>query len=209
MARVLFNGRDCSDDARLREARTWSEALDRLDELSGETGDIVSAVRFDGVDDPAFRDASRLGRPLDRGQVIEADSGSPEALIATCVNEARMALPMLAQAALRVGDGFRGHEIDEANRGLVELSEALGMLLSIVGAVSTALHIDLAGVHGDGRTASDLIDELTSHVEAVMASERAGDWMTVADILQYDIEPAIRRWAPALDALVTVQARAS
>ena len=40
---------------------TWGDLLERLDRTLVADGRVVTAVRFDGVDQPSFRDAELAG----------------------------------------------------------------------------------------------------------------------------------------------------
>ena len=35
-------------------------------------------------------------------------------------------------------------------------------------------------------------------MDSLLTAQQSQDWITVADILQYDVEPALRRWEAVL-----------
>ena len=70
------------------------------------------------------------------------------------------------------------------------------MLAALVGAVSLGLRVDLPQ---DSDPINTTIAELSSHVDSLITAQRNEDWVAVADILQYDVEPTLSNWRPVLD----------
>jgi len=201
MARIVVNG---SELATSSAAQTWAEVLDCVDRDVAPRGQIVTAVRFDGVEEPAFRDPTVTARALASLERIEIEAGTPHTLIERCLGEAAATVGSLCDAALQIADDFRGHDIETANRNLAGLADGLRSLMGIIGAAGLALRMDLQTVSCDGRPVSGMVTEFTGFLESLIAAQQSGDWITVADVLQYDIEPALRRWAGVFDAVVAL-----
>lgn len=196
-ARVLLDGAHCG----VGRARTWRQALACLDDAVGRRGLIVTDVRFDGIDEPAFRDRGVLDRRLDDVACVEVRSGTPASLMERCMTEALGAIEVLSRAAVQVADQFRGPAIVPARARLAELAEGLGTLMAITGAAGLALKVDARhGVHGD-RSIASIITEMTGHVDALILAQASRDWDRIADVLEQGVEPALRRWKPVLEVL--------
>jgi hypothetical protein len=193
--RVLLDGGHF-DVAR---STTWRQLLARLDDAVGRRGLILTDVSFDGVDEPAFRDASTLDLSLRDLAWIEVRSGTPASLMERCMAEALGAIDVLSHAAVQVADQFRGPAIVPARQRLAELAEGLGTLMAITGAAGLALKVDAQhAVHGD-RSIASIITEMTGHLDALILAQEARDWGRIADVLQHDVEPALRRWKPVIE----------
>jgi hypothetical protein len=178
---------------------TWRQALARLDGAVAQRGLIVTDVFFDGIDEPAFRDAHALDRRLADFVCVEVRSGTAASLMERCMADALGAVDVLAHAAVLVADQFRGPAIVPARQGLAELAEGLGTLMAITGAAGLALKVDARhAVHGD-RSVASIITEMTGHLDALIAAQEARDWARIADVLQHDVEPALRRWKPVIE----------
>lgn len=201
MARIVVNG---SEVPTLAPAQTWADLLELVDHAVAGDGQIVTAVRFDGVDEPAFRDPTVTKRGLAALKEIEIEAGAPRTLVERCLGEAAATVDGLCEAALLVADQFRGHDITTANRDLAGLADGLRALMGIIGAAGLAVRIDLQTISCDGRPVAAMVTEFTGFLEALIAAQQAADWITVADVVQYDIEPALRRWAGVFDAFVAV-----
>jgi hypothetical protein len=177
-------------------AETWGQALDAIDRHLAGRSHIVTDVRFDGVDEPAFRDPQVVELPLHDVATVEVVSGTPDSLLARCLAEAADSIEPLCQAAGSVGDEFRGFDIARANAGLVELADGMSTLVAIAGAAELASKGTPGSSAEPGHVVGPLAGELTGFIDALLEAQQAQDWITVADILQYDVEPALRRWAP-------------
>lgn len=194
-ARVLLDGAEFD----VAKAATWRQALARLDSAVVRRGLIVTDVRFDGIDEPAFRDADALDRRLSELVCVEVQSGTPASLMERCMADALGAIDVLSHAAVQVADQFRGPAIVPARRRLAELAEGLGTLMAITGAAGLALKVDAErAVHGD-RSIASIIAEMTGHLDALIAAQEARDWTRIADVLEHDVEPTLRRWKPVIE----------
>lgn len=172
----------------------WSDMLDAVDRELAAYGRIVTSVRLDGIDVPAFRDASVAGRALAGFAVIEVQSGTEADLVGRCLSDAIDAIDALRQSAADVGAAFRKHDLQPANGGLKELAGGLSTLMSLLQAIGLALRVDLTAARDGHPSPATLIAELAGHVEGLIAAQSNQDWLTVADVIEYDVEPSLRRW---------------
>lgn len=209
MSRILVNGVEQSSEF---VGEHWGELLERLDRQCAGRGQVLTAVRFDGVDQPSFCDPTLVSMDLTALAVIEADSASPRDLLEASVNEAITAARTLTSGAERVGGAFRGFEVSNAQHDLAELAQGMGTLVAVAQAMSQAIGIDLKTVscqHGSGAA---MIDQLIAHTDVLIDSQEAEDWITVADVIEYDIAPSVGQWPALFEALlaaVPIQAGAS
>jgi hypothetical protein len=197
MPTVLLDGNEFSADT---TPATWAELLDLVDRHVRANGCIVTGTRFDGVDEPAFRERGALTRGLDDLATVEISSGTPESLLGQCVAEAASSIGPLCAAALETGERFRTRELELANQGLLQLAEGVSTLTAIGGAVIIASRGDVEAERRHASLNAGVV-EMTDHVEGLMAAQKKRDWARVADILQRDVEPALRRWETLLSDL--------
>jgi hypothetical protein len=204
MQRLIVNKQDVTLDS---GAKTWGELLAVLDTTCHAEGRVVTAARLDGVDEPSFREPSVSKRPLDAVAVIEVDAETPATLLAEAIGEASSGLEQLCRHALAVGRQFRGHDLAPAQQGLFELVQGLQVLTSLIATVSAVLQTDMNSLMWEGKPISSLLDGLGRHLESLIDAQQREDWLTVADIVEFDIEPALRSCRPLLNALSASGAR--
>ena len=198
MQRILVNG---VEESTIGACNHWGELLERLDRSAAESGKVLTAVRFDGVDQPSFRDPEAAARPLTTHLVVEAEAMAPAALLDDSVGEAIAAARALADGAERIGEAFRGFAVSKANQDLQELAQGIGTLVSIAQALSQAVGIGLDRVGCDGKTANEMVESLSSQTDELIKAREAGDWITVADIIEYDLAPLLQQWPQVFETL--------
>jgi hypothetical protein len=191
MATILVNYERRSE---YNSCQTWGELLDLLDQALGPQGQIVTAVRFDGVDEPAFRDPAVAARRLEDETSVEIECGRPTDLLARTLDDTLGALDTLCVGARRVGEAFRGYDVSDASHELRNLAEGFHGLVSIIRAIALALQVDLQHMEVEGRPVSSMIAEFVGFADALIEAQQAADWLTVADIVEYDIAPGLDRW---------------
>lgn len=171
-----------------QEPTTWGELLDMLDIKAANDGKILSAARFDGVEEPAFREPNVIGRALIGVSRVDVETAVPAAFLRDCLLEAIGPLEASAHAAQELAALYRDHELTRGHEGLVQLAGDIRSLTMLIGM--------LAGI-GVEMGCDDIVP-LEATLDSLVSAQVAEDWLTVADILEYDLEPAMRRWAAVL-----------
>jgi|WetSurMetagenome_2_1015567.scaffolds.fasta_scaffold123071_3 hypothetical protein len=197
MERVLVNG---VEESTFGACNHWGELLEHLDQSAAGDGKVLTAVRFDGVDQPSFRDPVEASKRLDTLLVVEAEAVAPGALLDISIGEAVAAARGLAAGAERVGAGFRGFDVSRASQDLQELAQGIGTLVAVSQAIAQAVGLPLEGVGQPGRTGADLVASLSSQTDELIKARESGDWITVADIVEYDLAPLLHEWPAVLGA---------
>src|SRR5262245_18659322 len=107
-------------------AATWADLLVQIEAALDARGDVISEVRFDGVEETNYRDASALRRPLADIATIDIDAVPPQTLIARGLQEALDSIEHLQRGTRDLAIGYRRNEITESNQRLGVLAEAIG-----------------------------------------------------------------------------------
>jgi hypothetical protein len=199
MATLTIDGQEHSATKPLK---TLGDLVAEADEGLAHTGRIVTALRLDGVDEPAFREPQVVGQSTARYARVEIDSGTPADLAARCLVEAGTALKSLAEAADSVAMLYRVGEIDDANRQLAAITEGIGTALAITGAASLGLGVDLGALVTTQGTLGALTAATIHELEALIGAQLASDWEAAADLLDAGLSPLLRQWSAACSVLV-------
>jgi hypothetical protein len=205
MPRVLVNNEPQDLDEGLK---TWGELLAWVDHRVAAGGQLVTAARLDGVDEPSFRDPAQAVRSLSDWAVVEVDVATPASLVTESLQEALDGLASLRQYTVTVAQRFRGTDLGLANRGLGELSQGLQTLVGLIEALSGATGVGIDHFEWEGRPNSGLLQSLAQPLAPLADAQRGNDWVTVADILEFDLEPALAQCEPFFRALAEVAKRA-
>ena len=68
--------------------------------------------------------------------------------------------------------------------------------------------IELQTLALDGRPVMALLENLATPLVALSEAQINEDWITVADVLEFDLEPALSRCEPLFEALAVLARRA-
>jgi hypothetical protein len=198
MSHVILNGAPYIANSALG---SWGDLLDEVDRNIAASGTIVGSVRFDGVDEPGFREPAILIRPLDTDLIVEIDTESPSALLGRVLDEAAASLPALERSALVVAEGFRAVDVTPASQGLVQLAESLMNLVALVAAAAAAAGVPVATLALDGEPVGPALANLDAALGPMLDAQAARDYVTVADTLEFEVAPAIRPLGSVIEAL--------
>lgn len=187
--RVLWNGAVVELPA--DQVGCLRQILQALEDPIGSRGHVVTAVRLDGVDEPAFGSPVVGERRLAESAVVEVDTDTPAALVLTCAGEALAALPAVQAGILDVSAAFRTGHVSDGNRLLAEVAESLGNLIALAAAISTAVGTTLDQVRVDDTNGAQLTARLDSLVRDLSMAQSAGEWAGVADTLQWGVAPLV------------------
>jgi hypothetical protein len=198
VATVLLNG---TNFVPVTPAPSWGPLLDAVDRHVAPSGEIVAAVRFDGVDEPGFRDDAVLGLVLGSELIVEIETQHPNDLLGSVLDEASRSLPAVAASACELAGVLRGAQVDAAARGIGQLAETIANLVQLVVAAATARGIALDALETREGPAMPLLRALDAQLTPLLEGQQAGDWITVADVLEYDIAPLMPRFEAVINSL--------
>lgn len=181
--------------------KTWGELLSSIDAELAESCQIVTAVRFDGVDCPSFSALDQIDQPLAAMTRIDIDTADERRLLRSTIQAAGESLPTLAAAACRTAVAFRGSDLDEAHRQLMTLVECLRTLTLLTMASATAAGTDLESLACGGARGADLLGSLGVSLNNVAQWQRDRDWLALAECLEHQMAPTLLQWSVVFDAM--------
>lgn len=202
MAECLVNDRpECSEI----RPKTWGALLQALDRRLEAERRVVTAVRFDGVDQPSFRAPALATAPLDTIARIDVEADDAVALLRASVDAASDSLPDLVTGVRLTAAAVRNGAPDAATQ-LGALVVALQSLMTLTAAATTTAAVSL----GDDPAADAALAGGCGRIEralaALVARQSAGDAAGLADALDSDLAPAVAGWS---DVLTPIRLRAA
>ncbi len=198
MATLMIDGRAHSGEKPLK---TVGDLVAAADDWLARSGRIVTELRLDGVDEPAFREPQIVGQSASAYSEVRIESGTRADLALRCLHEAGDALKSLAEAAASVADLYRLGEIAEANRELAAITDGIGTALAITGAASLGLGVDLGTMATSEGTLGDLTAATSQELQGLISAQLESDWEGTADMLIGGLSPVLRRWSVACSVL--------
>jgi hypothetical protein len=181
--------------------RTWGELLAAVDRRLAGTGRAVTAVRFDGVDQPSFRNSGLARRRLTQIGRIEFESLERAALLRNTIVVAVDGLGALSSGTQRIAGAFRDRDAAAANRELATLLDTVNSLMTLTSAIGQAAGLRLPALRCGAFSGDRAIGRVTDALETLSAWQQTRDWPAVADGLEYELAPALAGWREVLDAM--------
>jgi len=181
--------------------QTWADLLTTIDQQLDVRGRVVTDVRFDGVDEPTYREPPALVRPLSRIRRIDLVTATPMDLLKACMKDAAGSVRQLSAESARTADLFRTRHVTNAHEGLAALATELGALMTLVRTLQGPLGIATAQSNADAAAQQHQLGQFSELIDALIQAQRSGDHHTIADILEYDLTPFLYAWQVRFDAL--------
>lgn len=184
---------------------TWGALLAGLDRRIGASRRVVTAVRFDGVDQPSFRHPELAGLALDRIARIDVDAEDAGALLRAAVDAASDSLPELVVGVGQTAAALRG-DAPDAQGQLGSLVIALQSLMTLTVAAGTAADISYGADPGADTIVRGACARIEAALATLVARQTDGDTRAVADALDEHLAPAVAGWT---DVLTPIRMRAA
>lgn len=179
---------------------TWGDLLGGLDRRLEGDRRVVTAARFDGVDQPSFRDPQVIGRDLAEIARIDVETEDALQLLRESIDAAADSLPELVTSVRLTAAAVRDEAPDAATRigaVIVALQTLMNLTLAAATAAETSLGhdavVDAALVAGSQR--------LEDALHTLVARQTEGFHEGIADALDLRLAPAIASWADVLGPL--------
>lgn len=174
---------------------TVDAVLSAIEPVLAQGKRIVTAVRINGVDEPAFREPEVLQRGLQADDTLDVDTTPASEMAASALADAVRYLPELGQEARGLAATLRGADAPEVGRELAQLADNLALLAALVHTADLwARQAGLAGTDWLG----DDVGEIDRVAADVTLAAQDGDWVAVADALEHDLTGALASWQARL-----------
>ena len=190
MDSCTVNGRQHDMAAGLK---TWGHLLHSLEQGVGAERVVVTAVRFGGVDEPSFRHAHACERDLTAVSPVAIDTATVRELLTSAGQTVLDGLEPLALAAKRTAQAFRMHDLPRAHRVLAEFVGTFQTLTRL-----TAVVMEIEAVGERSAETGEFLDRLHQNLQALVTHAMSEDWISVAEVLDYDIADILPRWTALL-----------
>jgi hypothetical protein len=178
-------------------AETFGEVLDVVEPAVAGRLRIVTAFRVNGVDQPAFREPATRQRRLDAADRVDLETTTARQLAIDALADTVRLTPSLCAAATQTADQLRTTAAEKAARELGALAEGLTLLVTLVQAAEA--WADAAALDHESWLGADVLD-VARCIELLEEAQRHQDWVSTADVLTYDLAPALEAWRGRLEA---------
>lgn len=99
-----------------------------------------------------------------------------------------------SQGVEKVADQFRVGSPEEANLALMQAIEGITAFLELLATVKMVSQSELDHLNFEDKSLKDRESELLEVTKNMQASQEEKDWITVADLLEYELAPLMNGW---------------
>ena len=181
--------------------KTWGDVLSQLQPELAETRHSVTAVRFDGVDQPSFASPELSEMPLGSLDRIEVETSDRQRLLRSTLGSARASLPQLTAAACRTATAFRGDDLAAAHRQLAGLVDCVRTLTLLTIASAAASNTTLDSLSCGSHSGAYFLGRVALALDVVSQAQDGQDWPSLADGLENELAPALLQWGVVFEAM--------
>jgi hypothetical protein len=123
-------------------------------------------------------------------------------VIIECVADGADGVRQMVADVAALAERFTEQDIAAGNHGLARLAQDLKALIVLVQTLREPLsELDAAAV---AALPSDQdVEQLCSWLESLVSAQVGRDWLTIADVLRFDLQPELENWLAKLSAVKT------
>ena len=164
---------------------------------------LVVSVLIDGQE-PDLRNLSTVKQSLINGHTLFIETAEPRVMAMDVLNE--------VEQSLDEADRLKGEAVD-----LLQRNAAVRAMEKLSGCFTTWQHaqesllktaqllrIDLTRVSIDGRSLGDVVTEFVTQLREVKQAMENRDFVTLADVLTYEMTQTSENWRGAIEAMKDV-----
>ena len=110
------------------------------------------------------------------------------------MSNADIYLRTIAASSERVAEMFRVSDEREANEHYLRTLDSLQLFMQVLATSRDAFNLNFNRLLADGSWPEMHLERLLSLIKEMLAAQEEEDWILLADLLQYDLVDALRRW---------------
>lgn len=206
MKKVVLNGVEINVD--IDENSLFSELKETLKPHLEDQDKVVTSVKNDGLEVFQNQADACLAKPLNDFGAISITAETLEEISKRLFVNGINFLNKLKEEVLRVSEAFRTKSKEEAFQEFVAYVEGLQSIFELVNVLIKNPQIDFLGTVYDGRTGEIIIKDFTNLNKEVLQAQEGQDLILLADLLEYELSPALENFAGLLGVVSNAPPRA-
>lgn len=168
---------------------TWGEVLDWLETSGLHAGQCITRVVMDEHEAVQYRTQDLCNQPLEAVGTVKVESGDFDTVVRESLSELEDELGRSLDATSEIVTLFENRQQEAAYRRLAQLLESMRLFVAI-------LSEDLGWVDDQqaGISTKEFSASLETALEQLIAAQQNGFWVSVCDVLEYEIAPILEAW---------------
>ena len=193
--KIIVNG--CEESS--PEGKTVADILNHF--ISREQGSLAQRIHVDGEELPLNAPAT-LSRAITDIGTLEIDYIRLDEMVNKNRVNAEEYLEKLIPGIEKAAELFRLGNEQEANQYFLNIIDGMSWFSQVVVVISEAVGIDSREEIFGGNSIETRLKTLTDFSKQLLEANKNNDWVLVADLLEYEIQPYYSEWVDILPRLV-------
>lgn len=197
--KIKINDKEISFD--VGNVATLGEVLENIAKNSLREKEFITDISINGEAIPEEKREETKTRPAGEVTLLEIKTENlPELSVRTLENMGEF-LDGLAEAINESADKFRIDDETEANKHFVSCVDALQIFIGVIDKVRDLNGLDFKTIQCADASVAEKEAALLKVFSALHDTQKSRDWITLADVLEYELLPIISVWRDILPVL--------
>jgi hypothetical protein len=201
--RLLIDGSEVSWD--LSALQTFGDVMEEAGRRAVARGRVVSRVSVDGREISTRLEKEMAARPLAEIGEVRISTTTPAALLREALDGGLDLCGAILRDVRSVVASLKAGDIPAATSLYVSCVESLATFFQLAGAVFNGIQSGAFPLPGETPAGSGELPSPPSStaeiLERLLAAQKAGDWATMAALLEDRIVPNLAEWSAFLSAM--------
>ena len=173
----------------------FGEVMEKLSAEITNRGRVITEIRLNGQPLTGGRQVDYYRYPLEQVQTLELTTTDPKSLAGEALDSAEEHIGMVKKSALRSAELFRLGDHLEANESYSKLVEGLRWMVKAISALTGMMQIDQTEISAGDNNLKEYQEKMLIGIFDLMYdAQKNEDWVGLADILEYELAPALDQW---------------
>ena len=191
---ISVNGNQLNQDY-INTEKSLEDVLCTLSEQAVPDDHIIGDVTVDGTlfserypGESRYITAASIRR-------LEINTVSVEQLAMAALKDGSVFIDRIIDSINHAAELFRMHDEYEAQSYYCKLIDALRAFFNFIAATKKAIKWDFHAAHYNNAPVQKEWDSLVTVIDQLQSVQEEGDLILIADILEYELLPAMKRWS--------------
>ncbi len=160
--------------------------------------EFIAKIKINGEEIPEDVMLTMKMKPVADVQSIEINTDTFRAVSIRALDSMDEYVEGLVGLVEQSADKFRTDDETSANKNFINCVEGLQTFIGIIDKVKNINGLDFESMKHSGIAVSVKEQELLQVLNTLFASQKSRDWISLADILEYELAPLIVEWKEIL-----------
>jgi hypothetical protein len=170
------------------------DVLVRLSRIELSENHLVGVVKVNGEEFSESYPGQAKEIGVEEIRELEITTVSLEKLVSAAIKDCTVFLERIVESVQKTAELFRMSDEAEANEYFAKVLESIRALLKFIDTTRNTINWDSHTPVYNGQPIQKEWESLLELVSEMQVTQEEGDWILLADMLEYELAPVLSRW---------------